>query len=270
MSLPPVRRAYVDGRYGQLHFRQARPAATATREPLLCFHSSPNSGRIYHQFLPHMARDRVVIAVDTPGFGYSDPPASAPSIEDYAGAMGDLMDALGLDRVDVMGYHTGSEVGIALALARPAQVRHLVMISAPIFTTEELDDRRVRRAVKALSHDGSHLVELWSGHWYWAGPGWTSLQCAEQFADAMRRPDVSWWGHNAAFNYPTAVCLAKVEQPVLVLNPDDDLHEQTKRAEPLLRNGRLKRLPGWGHGFLDLHSGETADLLRGFLDGSVE
>ena len=268
MSFPPVKRGYVDGRYGQLHFRHARPAVAAGRIPLLCFHSSPNSGRIYHRFLPHMARDRLVIAVDTPGFGYSDPPPSAPDIEDYAGAMGDLMEALGLDEVDVIGYHTGSEIGIALALARPAQVRHLVMISAPIFNQEELDDRRVRRGPKALSHDGSHLVKLWSGHWYWAGPGWTSQQCAEQFADAMRRPDIAWWGHNAAFNYPAAECLAKVVQPVLVLNPDDDLHQQTQRAEPILQNGHIKPLPGWGHGFLDLHSAEAADLLRDFLDGS--
>lgn len=259
----------MDGRYGQMHFRQASPEIPR-RTPLLCFHSSPNSGRIYHHFLPHMARDRMVIAADTPGFGYSDPPASAPSIEDYAGAMGDLMDALGLDRVDLMGYHTGSEIGIALALARPTQVRRLVMISAPIFTEAELNDRRQRRAAKALTHDGSHLVELWRGHWHWAGPGWTSQQCAEQFADAMRRPDVSWWGHNAAFNYPAAQRLAKVEQPVLVLNPDDDLCEQTKRAESIVRNGSVKPLPGWGHGFLDLYSEEAAGLLRDFLDESVE
>ena len=269
MSLPRVGRGYLDGRYGQMHFREAGPAA-AVRRALLCFHSSPNSSRIYARFLPHMARDRTVIAVDTPGFGYSDPPAAPPSIEDYAGAMGDLMDARGLDQVDVLGYHTGSDIGIELALSRPRQVRRLVMVSAPIFTQHELAERRRRRAAKRLTHDGSHLVALWRGHWGWAGPGWTARQCAEQFADAMRRPDVSWWGHNAAFNYPAAEQLAAVTQPVLVLNPDDDLREQTERAAPLLRNGRIKPLPGWGHGFLDVHSAEAADLMREFLDAEVE
>jgi len=265
MSLPAVTRGYVDGRFGQIHYRQARPTAP-TRAPLLCFHSSPNSGRLYQNFLPQMAQDRVVVAVDTPGFGYSDPPARPPSIEDYAAAMGDLIDGLGLEQVDLIGYHTGSEIGVALALARPVQVRRLVMVSAPIFTQQELDDHRTHYAARALTEDGSHLVAMWGGHRHWSGVGWTKELLAEQFSDVVRRPEISWWGHNAAFNYPTAEHLAKVEQPVMVLNPDDDLCEQTKRAEPILRNGHVKPLPGWGHGFLDVHREEAAVILREFLD----
>ena len=44
----PVRRAYADGRFGQLHYRIAVPdggAGAARHPPLLCFHMSPNSGR---------------------------------------------------------------------------------------------------------------------------------------------------------------------------------------------------------------------------------
>ena len=99
-----VTRGYVDGRFGQIHYRLAEPDA-ADRPALLCFHSSPNSGRLYERFLPVMAADRRVVAPDTPGFGYSDPPQEPPGIEDYAAAMGDLMDALELDRVDLLGYH---------------------------------------------------------------------------------------------------------------------------------------------------------------------
>lgn len=53
---------------------------------------------------------------------------------------------------------------------------------------------------------------------------------------------------------------------MLVINPGDDLAEQTRRAAPLIANGGIIERPGWGHGFLDLHTAEAVDLVREFLD----
>ena len=50
-----------------------------------------------------------------------------------------------------------------------------------------------------------------------------------------------------------------------MLNPDDDLAEQTPRGLPLLCNGRQIDLPR-GHGFLDTMTAEVAATLRSFLD----
>ena len=266
MSRVNVRRAYADGRFGQIHFRIARPAAETAKPPLLCFHMSPNSGRIYQNFIAAMGTDRIAVAPDTPGFGDSDPPSSPPGIEDYAGAMGDLMDTLKLRNVDVMGYHTGSETCTALALARPDQVRKLVLTSAPIFTDEELKQFRAHYAQEPIMEDGSHLVRKWKGHLHWCGPGKTKEMLAEEFCDALRNPQISFWGHRAAFSYDMGGQLPKVKQPVLVLNPDDDLYTQSLRADGKMRNGRILHLKGWGHGYLDVHTDEAARLVRAFLD----
>lgn len=262
----PVKRRYVDGRFGQIHLRVAQPIAEPTAPPLLCFHMSPNSSRIYQTFLESIGTDRLVVAPDTPGFGESDPPHSQPSIEDYASAMTEVMDALGLDQVDVMGYHTGSETCVALALLRPNRVRKLVLTSAPIFSDEELQGFRDHYSKPELSEDGSHVAEKWRAYLHWAGPGWTPEHVAVQFADALRRPDTSWWGHNAAFDFPMGDKLAEVTQPVLVLNPNDDLVEQTRRADGLMQNGRIHELPDWGHGYLDVHTSAVCALIRAFLD----
>lgn len=259
-----VRRGYAKARFGQMHYRIAKPA-NASEPPLLCLHSSPNSGRIYETFLGDMGQDRLAIAVDTPGFGDSDPPPSVPSIADYAQAMGDVLDVLDLGTVDLIGYHTGSMIGVELARQRPAQVRRVIMISAPLFTQSELAELRAHFAPVQLTADGSHLVAPWAEHVRWAMPGWTLDHVATQFPDALRRPAISWWGHNAAFTYPLADKLPGVQQPLLVLNPEDDLHVQTRRANGLMSNGQFKELPGWGHGFLDIHSQEAADIVRDFL-----
>jgi pimeloyl-ACP methyl ester carboxylesterase len=262
----PLRKGYARGRFGQIHYRIAQPTAAEGHPPLLCFHMSPNSGRIYETFLRHMGTDRFALAPDTPGFGDSDPPPEQPGIPDYAAAMGDLIDAFGFQTVDLMGYHTGSETCVELALQRPEQVRRLVLVSAPIFTAEELAEFRAHYAREELSEDGSHLTERWRAHLYWAMDGWTPQHVAYQFPDALRRPEISWWGHAAAFSYPVAEKLGRVQQPVLVLNPEDDLHEQSLRAVGRLNNGRVHELPGWGHGFLDLFPVQAAALVRSHLD----
>ncbi len=259
-----VRRGYAKARFGQMHYRIAQPA-NVTEPPLLCLHSSPNSGRIYETFLGEMGKDRVAIAVDTPGFGDSDAPPSVPDIADYAHAMGDVLDAMGLEAVDLIGYHTGSMIGAELAIQRPAQVRRVIMIAAPVFTQSELAELRAHFAPVQLTADGSHLVPPWTEHVRWAMPGWTLDHVATQFPDALRRPAVSWWGHNAAFTYSLADKLPSVRQPLLVLNPEDDLYTQTRRAKSLISNGRFKELPGWGHGFLDIHTQQAADIVRDFL-----
>jgi pimeloyl-ACP methyl ester carboxylesterase len=265
-AVVPVRKGYARGRFGLIHYRIAEPPGTERRIPLLCFHMSPNSSRIYETFLGHMGRDRIAIAADTPGFGDSDPPSEPPGIADYAAAMGDLIDALGLETVDVMGYHTGSETCVEIALQRPAQVRRLVLVSGPIFTDEELTEHRVHYGDSDLSEDGSHLAEKWRGHLYWAMQGWTPEHVARHFPDAMRRPGLAWWGHSAAFAYPFADKLALVKQPILLLNPEDDLHEQSLRAKDILKNGRIHELPGWGHGFLELFTTQAATVVRSHLD----
>ena len=44
-----------------------------------------------------------------------------------------FLDSIGLERVDVMGYHTGSLTSADLAMRYPDRIRKVVMISAPIF-----------------------------------------------------------------------------------------------------------------------------------------
>ncbi|MBL8642568.1 MAG: hypothetical protein JNK21_01435, partial [Rhodospirillaceae bacterium] len=82
-----VTRHYVEGRFGQVHYRQAMPNTFADKPALLLFHMSPYAGVIYENLMAVLGHDRLVIAVDTPGFGNSDAPPAAPDIADYAEAM---------------------------------------------------------------------------------------------------------------------------------------------------------------------------------------
>jgi len=261
-----LQRAYGKHANGQMHFRIAQPKA-AEHNPLVCLHMSPSSGRIYDTLLREMGLDRIAIAPDTPGFGESDPPDNPPEIADFARANFSLLDQLGItEPVDVMGYHTGSLTAMEMARQQPERIRRLVLVSAAMFTEKEFAEMKVEFAPQPLHEDGQHLVDLWQELRLWRDPA-QSLEATQwNFAEQLRGGQTAWWGHRAAFNYPREDVLPKLSLPILILNPEDDLFEYTKRAAPLLQNGRVHNLPGWSHGFLDIHTTEVAKLLRNFLD----
>lgn len=268
MTGVPIRKGYVDGRFGQIHYRIAQPETETTARPLICFHMSPYSSIIYECFLGEIGRDRVAIAMDTPGFGESDPPPKPPEISDYAGAAADLLSALDLTSVDLMGYHTGSKVAVETAIQNPDRIHRVVMVSAPMYTDEELAEAKRLYGPEPLKEDGSHVQAWWQSAVRWSMDGRSLDDIGRVFWARLLNPSISWWGHNAAFAYDSPASIPKVQQPILVLRPEDDVWERTARAKGSLTHpdSRIHDLPGWSHGFLDLKTKETAVIVRDFLD----
>jgi pimeloyl-ACP methyl ester carboxylesterase len=126
-----VRRGYFECRFGQLHVHNAMPPGGGFEEAtaLLCVHDFPGSGRSFAPFMQLAGRDRSVYAPDLPGFGESDPPEARAALADYVGALGDFVDTMRLRRLDLMGVRGGALLATELALARPAQVGRLVLVS---------------------------------------------------------------------------------------------------------------------------------------------
>ena len=264
----PVRRAFVDGRFGQIHLRQAGPVVSGKpRLPLLCFHQSPNAGSNFTQFLGEMGRDRLAVAPDTPGFGESGAPAAPPEIADYASAMGDVIEALGMQgQVDLLGYHTGVLIAAELALLRPEQIRRLVLIGIPVFDAEERAAFEKTPWPVPFKEDGSSLVEEWNRLLHWRGPGVELPTLRRFFTEKQRAGERAWWGARAVFRHDTRAVLPRLTQPILAVRPRDDLWETMPRAKDLIAPVEWIDLPGCGHGMFDVIPAELADMTRRFLD----
>jgi pimeloyl-ACP methyl ester carboxylesterase len=201
----------------------------------------------------------------------SDAAPTPPRIEDYAQDILSGVDALGIcDQFDLMGYHTGSMISVALARHAPLRVRRIILVSAPVFPLEERAQFQKYYAHREPDAQGTHILKRWQGFLYHhLRPGVTLGNIANAFRDALLGGEIEWWGHRAAFEYELAENMAKVDQPILILNPGDDLDLQTRRAVGLAKNARLLEVPGWGHGFLDMHTAEAAALARAFLDAAA-
>ena len=266
---PRVRRGYFECRYGQLHVHNAIPPGGGFEEStsLLCLHRAPLSGRLFERLLALAGRDRSVYAPDTPGFGDSDPPSARPTIADYAAAIGDFLDSMRFRQIDVLGYQMGALVAAELAIARPKQIRRVVLVSVPALNDGDRESFRQVQAPSAAAADGSHLISEWHRVRDAYGPGVPSEVAANALAERLRSGTQGSWAVSAMVQYATRERLGLVTQPSLVLRPKDSLWEATQRVRELLPKARLMDLPDQGQGLFEVSPETAVDAMKDFLRG---
>jgi pimeloyl-ACP methyl ester carboxylesterase len=98
--------------------------------PLLIVHGYNGSCDYwYPHTIPVLAQERWVIAPDLPGNGLSGK-LPQHTLDSYSSFILDFLDALGLEKVDLMGHSMGGMIGIAAASRHPERFRKLVLIDS--------------------------------------------------------------------------------------------------------------------------------------------
>jgi len=93
-------------------------------------------------FLALLAQERRVIAPSHPGFGKSSLPDWVDSVDDMAHIYLELMDRLGLDKVDLIGCSIGGWIASDIATKVPERIKRLVLIGpvgVKVGTPDKLD-----------------------------------------------------------------------------------------------------------------------------------
>lgn len=264
-SATELERLYVGPPGRQIHVLQAGPIDP--RPPLCCLHALAYSGRTFSPFLRAMSTRRRVLAFDIPGYGGSDRPAEPLGIDDYAERIGEALDALGLQQVDLFGFHSGALIAAELARVRAAQIRRLVLIGIPYVSGDEHAYWRARLALPTmLTEELAQFEERWSYFVTGRSKSVSLMRGFENFVDELLAYPYGWWGHEAVFTFDVGECLRRVGQPALVLNPDNHLSEPSRRAAAELVGGRLVELPHLDHGIFDAAAEELAQRMAAFLD----
>ena len=119
-SEPPaiagVRRSFVEARGVRFHVTESGPE---DGRPVLALHGWPQHHWVYRDLLADPPPGLRIIAPDLPGYGWSGPAPHRWAKDDVAADVLALMDALGLDRVLLVGHDWGGFVGYRMLLAAP-------------------------------------------------------------------------------------------------------------------------------------------------------
>lgn len=266
-------RGYARGPHGLVHFHDSaglvkpRPGEL----PLLLLHQSPQSARQYAAaFLPLARRNVRFVAIDTPGFGSSDPTPSFPRIEDWASSYVAVMDHLGIEQADVLGHHTGTLGATEVALQFPQRVRRLVLNGPFPINAEERRERiaraEARKGQDLPSLDGAHLMSSFQTRLRMNGPEPDPVVITRGVVDKYQALGPPNWGHDAAYRYDHAAALQRIAHLTMILtNTGDDIYELAQRAAKLRPDFTYRELAGGTHDIVDQQTEAWCEAVLDYL-----
>jgi pimeloyl-ACP methyl ester carboxylesterase len=120
------------GQYAEVNGINLYYEAHGSGRPLILLHGGLGSGEMFGLVMPLLAERHHVVAVDLQGHGRTADIDRPIDIRLMADDIAALIDHLGLDKPDVVGYSLGGGVALQTAAKYPAKVRRLVMVSANI------------------------------------------------------------------------------------------------------------------------------------------
>ncbi len=123
-SLEGFSHRWVDVGGLSLHVAEAGSGA-----PVLLVHGWPQNWYAWRKVAPRLADGHRVICVDLRGLGWSDAPAGAYDKATLASDLIGLLDALELERVDLIAHDWGAWIGFMLCLEHPERFAHYLALN---------------------------------------------------------------------------------------------------------------------------------------------
>jgi pimeloyl-ACP methyl ester carboxylesterase len=229
--------------FGSIHIAEA-----GVGPPLLLLHSSPNSHRDFSAVIPLLETRYRMIAPDTLGFGNSGEIPPAVSMENLADCMAEVLDARGIAKAHVYGFHTGNKIAAALADRHSARVEKLILAGM----THSLIDNKATRDAAIAPFAAKFL-----------GPP----RPAEVDERLWRSSGLIY---RANFAFDLGAALRRIGAPTLLLEfatvAEDHFGHQAPGLAAHMKNATAVVLMDTGGRVHAEAPGRVAELIRGFLD----
>lgn len=222
--------------------------------PLLLIHGFPLSRRIWYPQIRGLSNDFRLIAPDLRGFGESDAPDGAYSIDLFADDMIGLLDHLGLDRVVICGMSMGGYVAMNMLDRYPERVRAACfMVTRGAADDEAGKERRKTLAREVLSQGPQIVIDAFSRVLFSSTAGDDEAAVITEVCRIMANtPSAGLAGGLLAMKDRQDYTgkLAGFNIPSLVIGAANDLAippAESRTIAELLPDARLAIIPDAGH-----------------------
>lgn len=272
-----LREVTVDG-------ARLRYVDTGQGEPLVLLHGWPESHAAWRHQIGPLALSRRVIAPDWLGWGDSDrDPALSCDYDSEVDRIGRMLDALGLDRVDLACHDYGGFLGLGFLQRHPERVRRFAILNSRahgIFTppyyvlfgllTVLARSALLRPLLTARPIGWVHRIGLAS---YVRNGSFDTEQLARFLAvldtAAGRRWYAHFWsGYRVRVRPELAAGLDAISCPTAVIWGDRDPAIPLRTAEGLAAGipyATLTRITGGNHFIMEERPDEVTEALRAWL-----
>ncbi|MGF7153414.1 alpha/beta fold hydrolase [Novosphingobium gossypii] len=246
-----IKRRFVNVGGKRIHLREAGEG-----RPVVLLHDSPRSSRLHIDLMRFLAPHFHVVALDTPGYGNSDPLGiDTPEITDFAAALGDALDALKLSHAPIYATHTSAKIALEYAFSsgQPPALILDGLSYPPTLAPAPFVDAYMRPFV--IDANGAYIAAEWTRtrdmlRWF----PWFSPAAAHRVAREM--PPAEWIedytidlfsagphyadAYGAAMRYDCGRALRGVTVPTLIAARQDDVLYGFLDRIPLDENPALK------------------------------
>ncbi|NJO12226.1 MAG: alpha/beta hydrolase [Gammaproteobacteria bacterium] len=246
-------------------------AVYGTGEPLLLLHGGLGQIEMFGPNLTRLAQTRQVIGVDLHGHGRTALGEREISLVDMGNDMAGVLQKLGYDRVDVLGYSMGGGVAFQLAVQHPDRVRRLALLSAGYAQDGFYPEMLPQQAqVGAAMAEAMKPTPMYKSYMAIAPRPQDFPKLLDRMGAWMRKP------------YDWSADVGKLTMPVMLIYGDSDMFrpEHIVKFYQLLGGGlrdagwqrehmsqnRLAILPNLTHYEIGL-APQVADTALPFLDG---
>ncbi len=103
--------------------------------PLVFVHGSPTSSFLWRDMIEELSAHGRIIALDLPGFGFSDPPKNGDyTISNYARILESFLEALSIEQATLICHDFGGPIVLTYALRHPEKYQRLIILDTILHT----------------------------------------------------------------------------------------------------------------------------------------
>lgn len=202
--------------------------------PLVLLHGFTGAASTWKPFCPIWGKHSMLLMVDLIGHGLTDSPEMADryGIEKVANDLKSLLDEMGIEKTDLLGYSLGGRVAITFASLYPDRVRKLILESTtPGMKTESEKKARIQQDHQLAAKIEQDGLESFITYWESIPLFQTQLNLPVQVREQIRSQRLqndpvglanslrgmgtgaqpSWWDKLASFDFETLLITGSLD-----------------------------------------------------------
>jgi pimeloyl-ACP methyl ester carboxylesterase len=257
-----------------------------TGPAVVLLHGYGETGDMWAPMAADLARDHTVVVPDLRGLGLSSKPPGGFDKKTQSGDVAGVLDALGIERADLVTHDIGNMVGFAFAALHPDRVHRFVLIDAPVPGIGPWEEILKNPLLWHFRFGGPDMERLVAGREriyldrFWnefsASPERFSEAARVHYAELYALPGAMHSGFEqfAAFdqdaidNQAFIASNGKLKMPILALGGEKSfgltMATVMRSAASDVTEGIV---PDSGHWIMEENPAATISLVRGFLEG---